>query len=160
MAIESNNVDWTNVDAICCVATQNRTKECILSVLNNYLNNRESLNVDDYDLQTDGAIIQNETEMIDWLACNSTAEQLLFWNEADEKGDMVGANFTSDGMIVFSLTTMADGKREFEMMENVKKHIDSQYGMINYNAYPGFDDGAGFIDLCGNTEQSNSSGSR
>ena len=51
---------------------------------------------------------------------------------------MVGACFTSDGGIVFSVTTSADGRKEVSTLEKLKDLLKTSHGLISYNAYPEF----------------------
>ncbi|MGZ5243413.1 MAG: hypothetical protein ACXWW0_05950 [Bacteroidia bacterium] len=58
---------------------------------------------------------------------------------------MGGAFFTSDGMLIMSLTVNPITKTEQEYLKELKKFLDSKIGVINYINPPEFENGHDFI---------------
>ncbi|MGZ5303414.1 MAG: hypothetical protein ACXWDO_04830 [Bacteroidia bacterium] len=58
---------------------------------------------------------------------------------------MGGAFFTSDGMLIMSLTVNPITKTEQEYLKELKKFLDSKIGVINYINTPEFENGHDFI---------------
>lgn len=138
-------IDYTNSDAICCVLVDDRSVELIFLVLKTFLEEKEELPPDYCDNPSDlDAPFRSEKEMLKFYSKAGTEAQTFFWNEKNERNDMVGVSFTSDSKIVFSITTSADGERELGILEKMKDLTGSKMGFINYNQYPEIKDSIEF----------------
>ena len=108
------NEIFINTDAICCVLSQKSSSAIVFAILDKFLPNRETLNLDycEHPIKS-GYIFKSEEELVSCFADNSKKETLLFWKSQKNNDIMVGANFKSNNSIIFSITVFADNKTEF-----------------------------------------------
>ena len=113
--------------------------------MDTFLKEKEELSADYCENPIDPSkSFQTEEEMISFYSKATTETQTFFWNEKNERKDMVGACFTVDSKVVYSITTTADGNNELEMLKRLMDLTRSKKGFVSYNQYPEFEDSADF----------------
>ncbi|MGZ5283882.1 MAG: hypothetical protein ACXWEY_16525 [Bacteroidia bacterium] len=135
-------------DIICCVLAHERSPQIIYKVLNNFIPFYEKLNGDYVHPNNDPFYqFKNEEEIVNYFSENKSEETTLFWNQYYDNPDKImgGAFFTSDGMLIMSLTVNPITKTEQEYLKELKKFLDSKIGVINYINPPEFENGHDFI---------------
>lgn len=137
------------IDFICCVLAKNRSKQIIYQVLNYFIPGYEKLE-GNFTSPNDNPFyeFENEEEIIDYFCDNKSEETTLFWNKYYDNPDkiMIGAFFTSDGMLIMSLTLDPIIKIEQEYLEELKKLLNSEIGVITNINPPEFENGKEFIN--------------
>jgi hypothetical protein len=139
-------------DALCFVLADKRTKENVFLVLNKYIPDYEKIQADDYSFnQTNEMEFGTEDQMIEYLMGTKNEEGTLYWNKKNDNPDriMVGAHFTTDGELIMSLTLPCDDVKEEKYLEDLKRALNSETGVIYYNCFPDFKDGADFKNKYG-----------
>jgi hypothetical protein len=89
--------------------------------------------------------------MIEYLVMTKDEDGTLYWNGKKDNPHrvMVGAHFTSDGTLIMSLTLPGDEVKEVAYLEDLKGTLSSDTGVIYYNCFPDFKDGADFKNKYG-----------
>ena len=134
-------------DALCFVLADKRLKDNVFLVLNKYIPNYEKIQADDYNFNVTNELeFVTEEQMIEYLVMAKGEKGTLYWNKKNNNTDriVVGAHFTTDGELIMSLTLHGDGMKEKKYLEDLKKTLNSDSGMISYNWFPDFEDGADF----------------
>lgn len=125
-------------DIICQVLVQDKSKELIYAVLNEFIPEYETINLD-YTGKPDNENykFESEDEMISSYIQTPNIEQTFYWNKYENNPDkiMVGANITTDNQIVFSLTFNGTQEMEAQYYGRLKKFLKSKIGVISY-IYP------------------------
>jgi hypothetical protein len=135
-------------DALCFVLADRRLKENVFLVLNKYVPNYEKIQADNYSFsQTNEMEFETEEQMIEYLVMNKGENGTLYWSKKNRI--IVGAHFTTDGALIMSLTLPGDNVTEDEYLEDLKRTLNSDTGVISYNCFPDFKDGADFKNKYG-----------
>lgn len=136
---------FTNVDAGCYVLSRERTPEIVYRVLNRYIPNHEEL-PGDYTFPNNQPYhrFNTEHEIISFTSNKLDEEQLLLWNGPSQI--VVGADFTSDGMIIISVELPANGKDEYRILTELKTLLNSECGFVTHGSVLEFTTGQDFLD--------------
>ncbi len=134
--------EYENVDAICLVLANERSKAVIDAVLNFFLGMWETLSAD----QFENLVFHSEEEMLNFFIENDVEDQLFVWG-GNPPNVKVGAHLCSDGSLVMSVIRNADGNSEFETLRELKAVLKSETGGINYSVFPEFNGKSEFIAL-------------
>ena len=133
---------YRNVDAGCYVIATERSTGVIYRVLDKFIPNHDKLTTDyTYPTNNPAHIFNSEEEILSYYCQHLDEDTLLFWN-TDEI--MVGAEFTSDGMLVLSLDIDANGKDEYELLDQLKMLLHSNCGVVNHGSRLEFKNGSDF----------------
>jgi hypothetical protein len=139
-------------DALCFVLADNRSKENVFLVLNKYIPDYEKIQADNYSFNlTNEMEFETEEQMIEYLVMTKGEHGTLYWNKKENNPHriMVGAHFTTDGELIMSLTLPGDDVKEEKYLEDLKRTLNSDTGVIYYNCFPDFKDGADFRNKYG-----------
>jgi hypothetical protein len=139
-------------DALCFVLANKRIKENVFLVLSKYIPGYEKIQADIYSFnRTNEMEFATEEQMIEYLVMTKDENGTLYWNKKKDNPDrvMVGAHFTSDGALIMSLTLPGDEVKEVAYLEDLKRTLSSDTGVIYYNCFPDFKDGADFKNKYG-----------
>jgi hypothetical protein len=131
-------------EALCFVLANDRKKETVYAVLNKYISEYEKIPGDyGFGCEKDFA---NEDEILTYLETNKNKSGSFHWNKHRNNPDniMVGAYFTIDGYLIMSLTLDGDEKKEVVYLEDLKRTLNSDVGVIYYNCFPQFENGEDF----------------
>lgn len=159
-----NDIDWKNVDAICCVLSEQRSSAHFYAFINHYYQSRVTLNLDYATHPLDASIIfTTEKEMISCFADTPTHSNVFFLHGHSTVSHaiiMLGAEFTVDGKTIYSVTLSANGEDEELMLKSLKDFLDSSVGMVCYDLYPEHNNAREFLALCKtwNINKSNNNG--
>ena len=93
----------------------------------------------------------NEKDILEYLESTRSERGTIHWNKDKDNPSriMVGAYFTSDGELIFSLTIVADGSKEEKYFQSLKDVLGSDIGVISYNQFPAFESGEDFRNKYG-----------
>lgn len=133
---------------ICQVYSGDKSKKTIDLVLNTFIPEYESLNLD-YASRLDDVsyVFKTEGEMINYFIENKGHDQMFYWNKNFDNPNkiMVGAIITDDDKLIMSLTF--DGTEEMKNMyfEKLKDLLNSDIGVISYYNPADYDNGKDFI---------------
>ncbi|MDW7690952.1 hypothetical protein R9C00_20650 [Flammeovirgaceae bacterium SG7u.111] len=134
-------------DIVCQVLVQEKSKELIYSVLNEFIPEYETINLDYVGKPDDEDYeFESEDEMISCYIETPSVRQAFYWNKYGDNPDkiMVGVNVTSDNQLVFSLTFNGTLKIESEYYLRLKKFLKSNTGVISYVNPAEYDNGNDF----------------
>jgi len=138
-------------DAICFVLANNRLASTVYAVLNRYIPTYPHL-TKEHELSDEEAGISftDEAEMLLYFQNRPHRDATRYWQYAGREPNhmLVGAYFTSDGQLIFSLTVDGDGEWEEKLLAELKELLQSETGLLSYNYFPEFSDGASFKQLC------------
>ncbi len=134
-------------DALCFVLANNRLADTVLKVLEKFLPNHNPI-VEDY--EDYGQEYDTEAAMLLYFQMHPHLHATRHWNEVEITNHrvMVGAYFTTDGQLIISLTVEGNGEIEGKLFAELKQILHSETGLISYNFFPKFKEGAGFKALC------------
>jgi hypothetical protein len=139
--------DFWYGDALCFVLANNRFAETVMRLLERYVPNHIPLTEDYEDW---GVEYTTECDMLQYLQAHPQLNATRHWSEVKETPDsiMVGAYFLSDGQLILSLTVAGNGIVEEQVFLEMKQLLQSEVGLISYNYFPKFSNGAEFKTLC------------
>ena len=134
-------------DALCFVLANNRLAETIMQLLERYVPNHLPLTEDYEDW---GVEYATERGMLQYFQNHPQLNATRHWNEIEKTPDsiMAGAYFLSDGQLILSLTVTGNGIIEERLFVELKQMLQSETGLISYNYFPKFNNGAEFKALC------------
>ena len=135
------------IDIICQVLIDFKSKDLIYTVLNEFIPEYETINLDYIEKPNNQDYkFKSEEEMIDFYIETPNISQAFYWNKYDNNPDkiMVGADITSDNQIVFSLTINGTRKKEAEYFNKLKKLLNSEIGVITYTNLANYCNGNDF----------------
>lgn len=137
-------------DALCFVLANDRKKETVYAVLNKYIPGYEKIS-GDYWFGGIGKEFANEDEILTYLEINKNEWGCIHWNKYNDNPDriMVGAYFKRDNCLIMSLTVAGDDIKEVTYLEDLKRTLNSDIGIISYNYFPPFESGEDFKDQFG-----------
>ncbi|RZK37852.1 MAG: hypothetical protein EOO57_04925 [Hymenobacter sp.] len=134
-------------DALCFVLANNRFAGTVMQLLERYVPNHLPLTEDYEDW---GVEYATEYNMLQYLQVHPQLTATRHWNEIEKipYNIMVGAYFLSDGQLVLSLTVAGNGIIEEKLFLEMKQLLQSEIGLLSYNYFPKFNNGAEFKALC------------
>ncbi|WP_289046752.1 hypothetical protein [uncultured Olleya sp.] len=135
-------------DIICQVLVPTKSKALIYAVLNEFIPEYETINLDYTGKpNNENYQFQSEDEMISCYIETQNVNQTFYWNKYENNLDkiMVGANITNDNQIVFSLTFDGNLKTEAKYYLRLKRFLKSKIGVISYINPAEYDDAKDFI---------------
>ena len=118
-------------DIVCQVLANNCREETIFHTLDAFLIWRESLDVD-YAESPDGTVFDNEYAMVQYFVSHSE-RQTFYWNGINDENErlMIGANITSDGNLIMSVTFDGTDQQADAALERLKTALASEIGIIS-----------------------------
>ncbi len=135
-------------DIVCNVYAGRKSKEVIFSVLNEFIPNYETINLD-YTFKPDDKdyVFKSEDEIVRYFIDTPNLHQTFYWNQRDDNPDniAVGANITDDDQLIISLTLDGNHKTEAKYYLKLKKFLDSEVGVISYINPAEYEDGKDFV---------------
>lgn len=141
------NEDKLIVDIVCQVLVEQKSKQIIYDVLNEFIPGYETINLDYTGKPEDeDYIFSTEDEMLTCYVETPNIAQTFYWNKYEENSNkiMVGANITEDNQIVFSLTFNGTVKIIEEYYIRLKSFLNSKVGVISYVDPAEYDNGNDF----------------
>lgn len=135
-------------DVVCCVLANESNKREIDQVLNEFLPGHEPVNPDLMAHPVNEALkFHTEEEMIHFYLTNPGFAQSLYWKKKQDNPDnrMVGADITSDGKIIMSLTMAVSNENAASWLQRLKAFMNSSIGVVSYGILPEYTDGADFV---------------
>jgi len=142
-------------DIICSVLANERHKKVIDLVLNEFLPGHEPVNPALMAHPVNDALkFHTEEEMIHFYLTNSGFAQSIYWKMQHDNPDsrMVGADITSDGKIIISLTMAVSTAEASFWLHRLKAFMNSNIGVVSYDILPEYTDGEDFIKRYQNIE--------
>jgi hypothetical protein len=136
-------------DIICQVYAGNKSLQKIKLVLNEFLPDYESLNLDyAAKMEDESYVFKSESEMLGYFIDTPNVQQTFYWNQVKNNPDriMVGANITTDNQLVMSLTV--DGTPEIESLylNKLKTVLHSEISVVSYVDPADYDSGEDFCN--------------
>ena len=134
-------------DIVCQVLVEEKSKALIYSVLNEFIPEYESINLDYTTKPNDDEYKFNtEDEMISCFVDTQNVRQSFYWNKYNNNPDkiMVGANITDDNKIVLSLTFNGTRETEAKHYRRLQEVLNSCIGVISYVNPAEYDNGSDF----------------
>lgn len=134
-------------DALCFVLAAERQVKLVYLMLDHFLPIHPPLTAEvDLSDEDAGREFADEVEMLTYFQDNPTKDATRYWypRENNPADYMVGAHFTSDGHLLLSLTLPGNERDENQCLAQMKALLDSSIGLIWYNSFPEFRDGADF----------------
>jgi hypothetical protein len=138
-------------DALCFVLSPNRTRHTVNLVLNKFIPGYRKIEGDYAFNSTTDLTFEDEEGILRYLEKTTTERGTIHWNKENDNPDnvMIGAYFTTDGQLIFSLTILGDGNKEEKYLDDLKLTLDSNIGVIYYNQFPDFENGEDFRNKYG-----------
>lgn len=136
-------------DIICQVLVKQKSKEIIYKVLNEFLTNYEKSDLSPYSkIDDENYIFESEEEMINYFIDTPNLRQTFYWTKTKENLDkiMVGANITTDNMLIISLTLDGTLETEQKYYLRLKQFLNFKIGVISYINSAEYDNGQDFIE--------------
>lgn len=135
-------------DIICQVLANDKSKEIIDKVLDEFLPGYDKLNLD-YTCPPDNPDyrFKSEDEMVNYFIDTPDSNQTFYWSKQNDNQDklMVGADITSDDKLIISLTldgTLETGSKYFQRLKGL---LNSNTGVITYVNPAEYNTGQEFI---------------
>ncbi len=135
-------------DVVCSVLTNENIKREIDKVLNEFLPGHEPVNPALMSHPVNEALtFHTEEEMIHFYLTNQGFAQSIYWKKQQDNPDnrMVGADITSDGMIIMSLTMAISAENAVAWLQRLKSFMNSSIGVVSYGILPAYTDGNDFV---------------
>ena len=138
----------THRDIICQVLCPARSEHIILGFLNHFIPERNELSCD-YALDSEGKIFETEKAMVKYFVERPKLSQTFYWSELvqSQRNIMGGANFTSDGYLILSLTLDGTNNQAEEYLDEMKSFTGADLGLISYTTPASYSTGADFREI-------------
>lgn len=131
---------------------QQKSKETISKVLNEFLPNYEKLELSVYSkIHNEDYIFKSEDEIISYFIETSNLRQTFYWTKEKDNLDktMVGVTITNDNMLIISLTLDGTLETEAKYYTKLKQFLNSDIGVISYINPAEYENGKDFIEKYG-----------
>jgi len=132
-------------DIICHVLAPTCSENIIYHVLDKYIPNRETLNLE-YAAHLDGKRFQSERDMVRHFINRDYSGRTFYWKSETETPDnlMVGADITSDKRLIMSLTLDGTEQRANAYLVELKSVLKSNAGVISHTIPAPYETGQDF----------------